>query len=427
MKIALTTQRAVSARWWLCVAIGLVWLYLFAAGQPVSAATFTVDTALDGVDSDLSDGECLNVTVVAGGACTLRAAIQQANANLDSDTINLPAGTYVLALENALDTAEDAAATGDLDITSNIIIAGEGAKATIIEAGEGLKDRLFQLHGEDAVIAINRVTIRNGDTTSLTGDTQDGGGILNNGGSLNLFEVVVSNNSSPTFGGGIAVYGSAFFHRCLIHDNAATGGFASRGGGVWAAADSLLTLANCTLSGNQADSRGGGLDISNNNGFVSIINTTVANNRLLASAEEGAGIYIGNNTEVHVTSSIFADNLAQGDVPNDCDGQFDLLDFSLVEAQSANCMVAGDGENNSSILGSDALLGALADNGGNLLTHALLRGSVAIDAGSQLVPGVGGRACYATDARGVRRPVGLYCDMGSFEARLDAYLPTLSK
>jgi hypothetical protein len=47
----------------------------------------------------------------------------------------------------------------------------------------------------------------------------------------------------------------------------------------------------------------------------------------------------------------------------------------------------------------DAMIGPLADNGGPTLTHALLAGSPAIDAGDDL-------ACLATDQRGIARPQG---------------------
>ena len=57
----------------------------------------------------------------------------------------------------------------------------------------------------------------------------------------------------------------------------------------------------------------------------------------------------------------------------------------------------------------EPLLGALADNGGPTLTHALLTGSPAIDAGNDA-------ACPATDQRGVTRPQGAHCDIGSYEA-----------
>ena len=52
-------------------------------------------------------------------------------------------------------------------------------------------------------------------------------------------------------------------------------------------------------------------------------------------------------------------------------------------------------------------LGPLFDNGGPTQTHALLSGSVAIDAASF--------CAFDTDQRGVPRPQGIACDIGSFE------------
>src|SRR5438046_1414468 len=79
--------------------------------------------------------------IAVDGVVTLREAIISANnnANLNADvvavgaygadTITLPAGTYTLAIAGA---GEDAAATGDLDITGSLTINGAGAATTII-------------------------------------------------------------------------------------------------------------------------------------------------------------------------------------------------------------------------------------------------------------------------------------------------------
>src|SRR5919107_5112531 len=90
--------------------------------------------------------------------CSLRGAIINANADLGAMpvTINLqPATTYNLTLANA--TQENAAATGDLDITTSLhavtIVGGgsSGPNASVVDAA-GLnagttRDRVFQVTG----------------------------------------------------------------------------------------------------------------------------------------------------------------------------------------------------------------------------------------------------------------------------------------
>src|SRR5207248_8380105 len=83
----------------------LSWIVLVPLSR---AATFTVNTTVDGVDATIN-GTC----ATASGQCTLRAAIQEANAQRGADTITLPAGTYTLTIPGR---NENAAATGDLDI-----------------------------------------------------------------------------------------------------------------------------------------------------------------------------------------------------------------------------------------------------------------------------------------------------------------------
>ena len=60
----------------------------------------------------------------------------------------LPAGTYTLTRAG---TNEDAAATGDLDITQNLTITGAGAATTIIDGNQ--LDRVFQNHGATVTIS----------------------------------------------------------------------------------------------------------------------------------------------------------------------------------------------------------------------------------------------------------------------------------
>ncbi len=71
----------------------------------------------------------------------MREAIIAANNTAGDDTIDCRVDQPIsLSIEGA---DEDAAATGDLDITSSLTIQGSGARSTIID-GDGI-DRVFKI------------------------------------------------------------------------------------------------------------------------------------------------------------------------------------------------------------------------------------------------------------------------------------------
>src|SRR5262249_31159746 len=116
------------------------------------------------------------------------------------------------------------------------------------------------------------------------------------------------------------------------------------------------------------------------------------------------------------------------DAPNDCYGQMNLLDYSLIEhpAPSNGCRTV---QNNHSLFGSsDPKLGPLADNGGELQTETLIKGSIAINKGNPAKPGSSKTACAKTDERGQARPSGKFCDMGAYEfvQSVDLFMPMLA-
>ena len=67
----------------------------------------------------------------AAGLCTLRAAIQEANALAGPDEVMLAIGVHGLTINGA---NEDAAATGDLDVTDDLTISGSNAYLAVIDA-----------------------------------------------------------------------------------------------------------------------------------------------------------------------------------------------------------------------------------------------------------------------------------------------------
>src|SRR5439155_13257839 len=149
---------------------GVALAALLASDGTLSAASFTVNSTIDAVDANPGDGICDD----GGGRCTLRAAIMEANALPGVDMIVLPAGTYTLSIPGA---GEDVGATGDLDITDDVRIAGSlivngGAEPASIVDAAGL-DRVIHVVGSVSV-EMSGVELRNGD---VSGEFALGGGL----------------------------------------------------------------------------------------------------------------------------------------------------------------------------------------------------------------------------------------------------------
>ncbi|HEV7730665.1 MAG TPA: right-handed parallel beta-helix repeat-containing protein [Candidatus Binatia bacterium] len=172
------------------------------------AATFVVNSTADAVDATPGDGSC----ATAAAACTLRAAVQEANALAGADDITLPAGTFRLTLVGA---PEALAATGDLDVTQPLTITGATRDTTIID-GVG-SDRVFEVAAATAM-TMSKLTVRNGHTMD------PGGGILHAGGAaLTLTDVAFRGNTASVGGAVLMASGPITIADCAFDDNFATG------------------------------------------------------------------------------------------------------------------------------------------------------------------------------------------------------------
>jgi len=191
--------------------------------QFAHAITFQVDSIADLPDLTVGDGMCL----ASNGHCTLRAAIQQANATPGFDTILIPQGNYQLDLENA--SGEDQAALGDLDIREPVALVGTptvGSQAgigvflapTTTSVTTGQFDRIFDINTGDVntPVIIQHLTISFGSTDSALG----GGGMLVHAGSaVDIRDVMFYANFANTRGTALAVYGRAMLRDARIVDN----------------------------------------------------------------------------------------------------------------------------------------------------------------------------------------------------------------
>ena len=410
-----------------------------AVGEP--ADTITVNTIEDELNND--------------GDCSLREAVQAANsesavdacpAGSGADTIDLPAGTYMLSLGASF---EDGNTEGDLDISGVVSIVGSDVDTTIIKAGTDIDnaiDRIFHVLSSGH-LTVQGLTIRNGGT--IVGENiLDGGAIyVDSGGQATINDClitenfgvncgavvgladstiaisnsVISNNLGGS-GGGMCSRGSTTIDAVTFDDNTGMfGGALMTGGGTVQISNSTfsnnnaedfyfemgegyggaiqnssdMTIHNCTFSGNSSLLDGGAI---RNFGVLSINGSTFSGNE----APNGGGI-LNLSGQVSVTNSIIANSIGA-----DCVGGITSTGYNIDSDDTCNLTAAGDQP------GTSPILGPLQDNGGFTWTHALLTGSPAIDAGDN-------SACLATDQRGVTRPVdgddngSEICDIGAFE------------
>ena len=278
--------------------------------------------------------------------------------------------------------------------------------------------------------------------TQVTGNTSAnaGGAIANDGGTAVLTSSALTGNSAgAAVGGGISAYGSLTVDLSTISSNKA-----SSGGGIeffngHGAVPSKATVRRSTLSDNRA-SVGGGIDDENN---VTVTASTLAGNK----AQQGGGIEVAGTT-VKVLNSTFTGNTGSGIETFACgggtvgyttmNGNDSALSLSCSGLRLTGTIVAGStsGGNCAGAAPAETVgynldsgtacgfakptdltktapkLGKLAANGGPTMTEMPARGSPAIYHG-----GARSTGCPRTDQRGLSRPFGPACDIGSVEAR----------
>ena len=392
-------------------------------------AASALATAPDAATANAIQVTTTSDDVVTNGNCTLREAIVAANldvavdacpAGSGADTILLTGGTYAMAVAG---TGEDAAATGDFDVTADLTIDGAGLVATFISAAN--LDRVFEvLNGSQLTLV--QVTIEDGKGT-VGGP---GGAIrIEREGALTLSTARVRNTAVNTSHAVYALTGAAvkvlssriennqsgglylqIGSTGMVRDSSLTGNTADGGAGASVDVGSTLTLVNSTVSGNLAMISGGGLLAS---GDVGLYNVTLADNvtGVNSITGTGGGIFVGASGVVHVRNSILADNSQYGsNAPDDCSGSLDSGGSNLIE-EAAGCTITGITLTN--LIGVDPNLGALDNYGGPTLTQRLLAGSPAIDAGWSTGCADDNLSVLLADQRAFLRNG--TCDIGAFE------------
>ena len=403
--------------------------------------SFTVDSYLDTVDANPGDGFALDTN----GKTSLRAAVMEANALAGFDQIFLQGGTYRLSLQGDV---EDAAMTGDLDITDTdgLQIFGTSSFSTLTTVIDAQSiDRVFEVF-PGASLQLEEIGITGGDVRGRG----NGGAIHVDGGMLTANIVSITENRANNGGaisnsGGIVTISSS-----VLSNNRAEGDTASSQGGAIESTVGTVTVQDSTIHNNLAMSVGGGIAISG--GTLDVINSTIAQNSVgetQMSSGDGGGIYVQSGVNATLLASTVAFNnaghegggiwtngsltlertLISNNVTNSGSGPEGSFSGGTITSNGHNLVREDTDFNFTSATGDlvgsisspiDPDILPLADNGGRTPTIALGGGSPAIDAGpANSSPLFQDQRGFARLRDGNRDSM-VFTDIGAFEVQSPA-------
>ena len=354
---------------------------------PIHAATFSVDSGSDGADIAPGDGVC-DADAGPPVSCTLRAAIQEANATPARDVVELPAraAPYLLTLDGTGPTA------GELLLSTDVAIAGSGAgRSRVLALWENeFGGRILNVAaGVD--VSLTGIALVGGEACG------DGGAILNNG-SLVLDSVTVRANLGERGGaisnvGTLTVVDSTLVQNRSVlidddpdaescHGNDRAGGGAIHNSGT-------LEVVNTTLARNTAAAPGGAL-LNHGARAAALRYVTVHGN--------GASAAIAGATPVTLEATILSGSPA-------CDPVATLASLGANVVGDATCDAGllGTGD----VSSTDPALAPLAWLDGAAF-HEPTSASPAIDRAGQCVT-------VSRDQLQRPRPYGAACDAGAIE------------
>ena len=393
------------------------------------------------------------------GFCSLRAAINNANAASDVSGGDCTAGTGNDTINFSVSGTITPSSTAFPPIVHTITIDGSGQAITL----DGANTYRVLVVNSGATLNINYMNIINGNGSSLS--PPYGGGIWNSGANstLTVSNSTISSNTA-FYGGGIFNTGALTVTNTTFTGNSAGNvggaiyGFGAPGG------SSTMTITNSTVSQNSCGvyNDGGSATVSNStfdhnsrsgnecdltntgqNGTMNIANTTFSGG--VGSGDQFLANH--NNGSTTITNSTFVNSSGGGSFAIQTNGgtapitvsnsifngfgptcQSAVIDGGYNISSDNSCGFATSTGANGQTLGPNVSPqldpSGLQNNGGPTQTIALQAGSPAIDA----IPIAN---CPTTDQRGDPRPDNgdgavVACDVGAFESGQATVVNTLS-
>jgi hypothetical protein len=210
------------------------------------------------------------------------------------------------------------------------------------------------------------------------------------GNDIEIINSSISGNESFGSYGAMFLNGNVFLNGCTVSSNTTLSFYP----GIMLNSGTL-TMTNCTISGNRGLSEPGGA--ISGVGTFQAVNCTIAFN--------GRGVQTFGSSTFYALNTIIANN-GTGATNGDFFGTLTSQGHNLIGRLSTNTIIVGS--TNGEIHGVEPLLAPLRNNGRLTSTHALMRGSSAINAGTSI-------GAPSTDQRGIARPCGTEVDIGAFE------------
>ncbi len=405
--------------------------------RPAAAVTFVVDGTMDASDAAPGDGACATVD----GACTLRAAIEEANALPGGAHVDLPAATYRLTTHATLEvtgvlgiSCPDGVATieaqGYVRVLHFTADANANLHDVLIRDGNGTNDALGggAILNEGLVVLADTTIVANGGFVaaaihntasgflrlfrSVVRFNSYGPAILNDGDFVADWSTIAQNDDVA-----IENHARTTLLQTTVDDNSG-GGIVSSGTDAHVKTDRSALVRNgkrgaldvgsgsavlqqSTISGNRGAQASAVL--ARGGGTLELDNVTIAAN---GRSDSSAAALDGDGTVgVTARNTIIAGNAGNAGDP-DC-----RLTVTSLGTNLMSCALASPDP--TTIVG-DPLLAPLKEwrfpypdfADVHTWVHLLLPGSPAIDAGT----------CVLSDQSGVARPQGAQCDIGASEA-----------